>query len=133
MIVSYFIIAILTENYISFYHFFCLALSVLPVSLLFISMAMILSLYDKYNIGLSFVALFCVSIIQLSQIQIIYSIEEPIYYIPVFNMISNSRAFISPKYVVSFFPILMMYIISIFSLALSLYGSVKIINKIYER
>ena len=103
------------------------------INLFFISISIFLGLYDRHNIGLAVLTLFCGSILQFS-----YTIHYPIdnltsTYNPIFNIIINSSALLLSKYVFSFNPILIMAVISVSFLIISSYISIRLIKGKYER
>ena len=132
---SYFILFILIGNMISVINFCYLLLSVISVVLFFISIGLILGIYDKKNIGISFVMLFCCSMIQFSYIHI----EDRLLgnfmgtYNPIFNVVSNCSAFILNSSKFSMEPIVVMLIISIIFLSITLFSLNVLMNRKYER
>ena len=133
LIIAYIITFALTGTSLTFIHFIYLIISVFSVNLFFISIAIFLGLYDRYNIGLAVVTLFCASILQFS-----YTIHFPIdnlnfTYNPIFNIIINSSAFILNKYEFSFNPILIMIAISLSFSIIACYISIRLIKEKYER
>ena len=133
LIIAYIITYALTGTTLTFSHFIYLILSVFSINLFFISIAIFLGLYDRHNIGLAVLTLFCGSILQFS-----YTIHYPIdnltpTYNPIFNIIINSSALLLSKYVFSFNPILIMAAISVSFLIISCYISIRLIKGKYER
>ena len=129
---SYFIIYGLIGVSISGSDFIYLLISVFSLTLFFISIGLLLALYDRNNIGLAVVMLICCSAVQFS-----HSLHSKLEYMynPIFDIISNCSSFIlkSSEYVFSFKPILIMYLIALIFLAMIIYTLAKLIDKRYER
>ena len=132
---SYSIIYVLAGNMISPTNFFYLLISVISVALFFISIGLISGIYDKKNLGISFVTLSCCSMIQFSYMHIQDRLSDNFIgtYNPVFNVVSNCSTFILNSSEFSIKPIVIMLLISVASLTITLFFLSVLINKKYER
>ena len=130
LIITYLMLYILNGNSISFIHFIYLLFSILPVVLIFISIGMVLSICDKYNIGLFIVSIFCISLIQFSQVLI--HLKKDFVYVPIFNMLKNTGDF-SNSSDIRIIPLCIMYLIAISFLIIAFRISTTLIKKKYER
>jgi len=132
LLVSYSIIYFLNGFSLSFVQFLYLLISISSVLLFFISIGMIFSVYDKHNISLCILSMLCVSFIQFSQILI--NLKEQVIYVPIFSIIKNIGDYILiPGSDFKFFPVFIMYLISVIFLGITFYISISRIKKIYER
>ena len=132
LLVSYFMVCFLSGSSLSFTHFLAIFFSVLPISLLFIAIGMILNFYDKQNIGLYIISIVCVSFIQFSQVLV--SLKGHSVYFPIYSSIKNIGDYILiPGSDFKFFPIFIMYSISLIFLVIAFYFSIKKIGKACDR
>ena len=132
---SYFIIYMLVGNIISSINFFYLLISMISVVLFFISIGLILGIYDKKNLGISFVMLSCCSMIQFSYMHIEDRLSDNFIstYNPIFNVVSNCSAFILNSSEFSLKPIAIMLLASAIILVIILFSLSSLMNKKYER
>ena len=131
-IISYSFICFFNGSSVSFMHFLAAFFSILPITLIFISTAMIFSFYDKQNIALFIIAILCVSFIQFSQILI--NLVDKNIYVPIFSSIKNVGDYIFvPGSEFNFLLIFITYVVSFLFLVAAFYLSINKIRKTYER
>ena len=130
-IISYFFICFFNGSSVSFIHFLSAFFSILPITLIFISISMIFSFYDKQNIALFIIATLCISFIQFSQILI--NLVDRNIYLPIFSSIKNVGDYIFvPGSDFNFLLIFITYVVSFLFLASAFYVSINKIRKVYE-
>tara|TARA_Y100000996_G_C22123952_1_gene479319 strand:- start:164 stop:544 length:381 start_codon:yes stop_codon:yes gene_type:complete len=111
---------------ISLINFMLLVINILPIILFFISIALLIALFDSLNIGL-----FICSLIALSIIQFFYlypAIKEVGYdYIPPIGILLNCGALFNNQSI-QIAPLILMYILSLSFIFISLMISNNIIR-----
>ncbi len=131
-IISYSFICFFNGSSISLIHFLSAFFSILPINLIFISIAMIFSFYDKQNIALFIIAILCVSFIQFSQVLI--NLVDKNIYVPIFSSIKNVGDYIFvPGSEFNLLLIFVTYVVSFLFLVSAFYVSINKIRKTYER
>ncbi len=129
---SYFMTFSFTGKSISLINFFYLIISVLPLALIFSSVAVVLGIYENKNIGLLFVVSLSCSFIQLLGNVKFDSLTH--YSSNLFlSLIYNSFAFVSPRFEYSFTPVALIFLISILFVYAVTRFSLKLIRHRNER
>ena len=110
---------------------FTLLINNIPIALLFMTMAMFFSLFDKLNLGLIICAILCLSIIQFFSS---YTFSKDMYYeyIPLVGTLLNC-ALIFNNNTIHFSSLFLMYLIAISLLLISLVFISKIMESQNER
>ena len=131
LIISYILTYSLNNVSMSLINFMLLIVNVLPMILLFISIALLISLFDSLNIGL-----FICSLVALSIIQFFYlypTIKEVSYnYLPPIGVLLNCAALFDNQSI-QLTPIILMYVLSFSFIVISLMISNKIIRSRNEK
>ncbi len=131
LLVSYTLTLLLNNISLSLIDFVLLFLNVLPIALLVISIALLISVFDRLNLGL-----FVCTILAMSIIQFFYlfpSFEKISYkYIPIIGVFVNCASLFNNGYV-EIWPLVLMYLISFSILAISLFFIAKVMESRNER
>lgn len=129
---SYFMTYSFTGKSISLISFFYLTVSVIPLALIFSSVAVVLGIYDNKNIGLLFIASLGCSFIQLlgnvKFDSLTYNNSNLFL-----SFIYNSFSFVSPRFEFSFTPLALIFLISIVFVSAVTRFSLKLIRHRNER
>ena len=127
LLISYILTLILNNVTLSILDFMLLFINILPITIVFISMAILVTLFDRLNIGL-----FICTLVALSIVQFFYlfpSFETIGYdYVPIVGLFLNCASLFNDGSV-EFWPMILMYIISGVFLMISLAVTVKIMEK----
>ena len=131
LLISYILTLALNNVVLSIVDFILLFANILPIIVLFISIALLVTLFDTLNIGL-----FICTLIALSIVQFFYlfpSSQNISYdYIPIIGVFLNCASLFNNG-PVEFLPMLLMYLISCLFLLTSLITSAKIMEKRNEK